>query len=412
MYILLFLFVFFAAPGFMYLLRNVQDANGIKRDISISLFIGGPCLALWFIVIFACELLNVPILSELRVYISSSSLIVLSLCAVHLSSVVWPVWNVVRVKSWRQQKKRMGGVSDGVGAMKREWWTQWVRRKSRFGSQSGEVGVNHKSNRFQRFFDKREKDITTSNSTSTFHVLVDLNPDSFASFLCYLRQPHTCSQFKKFVAMDFNIEAMVFYESVVFLRRAFDMLLETGQVEYHTELSPSTRVAAAATSGNGGAVRSNGSIKSNGSLNHGGFQSPLGAHSIIMMGAPSSSPALKDNQVAVVKDLSKPAQTTTTCPAIEAIQGQYHYIYSTFLAPGSLMEVKCLSSHTKSEIRETVIVQNRYERDVFEKAEKEVLEFLFRDVWGKYVRWLEKNNDKGTGCLIVDGRGPWGESAV
>ncbi|KAJ3411452.1 hypothetical protein HDV05_002187 [Chytridiales sp. JEL 0842] len=306
MYIVILCTLFIVYPGIIYLIRNVQDANGCKRDIIISFTIGIPFMAAWFILVLIARFS--PVISNIKNFLPPSALVICICLSVHLSSVILPLWNSYQLD---KQRERMKQEED-------------LKKKKRAAARGA-------LKRVSKVFKHRSDSFSSSSSKQIVLpvFLQQFNPDfSYESFIGVLRDPVMAVKFKKFAAADFNIEAAIFHESVIFLQKAFDVLTEMGQIDYYGTLLDSYH------------------LPDTGSI---------------------------DISTGTSQQLQN---SITDSPAMEALEGQFLYIYNTFIMPGSLMEVKCLSPTVKYEI-EVAIMEHRYDRDLFQKADQQTLRYLF-----------------------------------
>ncbi|KAJ3291435.1 hypothetical protein HDU76_007288 [Blyttiomyces sp. JEL0837] len=108
-YMIISLFLAVISPACLYLLRNVSDANGMRRDIITTVSVGIPSFILWFVVIFATS----PAIVTLRVYLPATMFPIVSFLAAHIMSIVVPLYATFR-NDW-EVKKRMDGAGAGGG---------------------------------------------------------------------------------------------------------------------------------------------------------------------------------------------------------------------------------------------------------------------------------------------------------
>ncbi|KAJ3105893.1 hypothetical protein HDU97_007392 [Phlyctochytrium planicorne] len=294
-YIVCSLYLVVFSPLFIFLLRDIRDANGIRTDIITTLAIGLPLFVMWFIVIFLRPRFIQNVLS-----LPGTTIIFVVFLVTHITSVILPIYSTFRFRRFsRARVDELPLHSIGNGITGREQ-PRTVRAPKLF----------------------QRKKISAIDSAGTLDV-------SHGAFQKVLEDTKYFTAFKRFCARDLSIEAAVFQESYVFLRRAYAMLIEAGIV-------------------------------------------PAAGVPSFFAGSGSSDP--------YSTNYDDPYLDTSTPKG--AICGQCHYIWETFLQEGGPMELKNISYAAKDRVEEG-LRSGVFSPDLFEEVARENSNHLFVNVWPK-----------------------------
>ncbi|KAJ3103552.1 hypothetical protein HDU96_009220 [Phlyctochytrium bullatum] len=378
-YIFCALYLVVFSPIFIYLLRDVKDASGIRIDIITTLVAGLPLFVLWFFVIFARSLIN-----NIGMELSGTYIAFLLFLITHITSVVIPVWvsyridNILRRKlleqgagtacsnetvgtgttsngstapSWSDTRLIGSSTTGAAGSTTRSkygWrrhipeprkWSdappsnQHRRCWTRFLTRLPPWLLLHRIGNVSLLDDADADADIEEGSGGARRPRVDLTTKSFHRLL---DDPRLFAAFKRFCARDLCIESAVFHESYVFLRRAYGVLIEAGIV------------------------------------------SGQGVHSFFAAGSAKGGAG----RGGAVEDMD-PSLVDTSTPS-GAIAGQCHYIWDTFLRNDSPLEIKGVSPEARERLEEGLRT-GYFSPDLFEEVARENMDYMFYTVYPKFV---------------------------
>ncbi|KAJ3211198.1 hypothetical protein HDU67_004721 [Dinochytrium kinnereticum] len=325
-YIIAGLYLVVCSPLLLYVLWNVKDANGIKKQIVTTLVLGTPLFVIWFILLFV----KTGPLGSLKEFIPAPYLPYVLFLVAHITSIVIPLIKSYttetpsRLKAWTPLKKADSEKTLLYSPSQPRTSRLYPWRKLDSLSRAESQDVRNKEGWLKKF-----RLGSKQRSGEGYPTSLKLTESDFRRVL---EDAQLFPSFKKFSAADFSIEAAVFHESHVFLRRAIHLLVESG------------------------------SLPSCGTLQ------------------------VTDEDIAAA---SGRRQGDTISPR-GAVVGQFCYIWETFVKVGALMEVKELSKDARERVEEG-LSSGIYSPDIFDEVAEENFKIMFENVYPKFLLFHNSN---------------------
>ncbi|KAI9330341.1 hypothetical protein DFJ73DRAFT_90164 [Zopfochytrium polystomum] len=409
-----------ASPFLIYKLRRIEDAHGIRNGLRWLLGLGVPLYVAWFIFSFARRSLN----PTWRDNITANFCPMIVFLADCITSVIIPVLRTYRID------RKQNSLSPNSIALPSYPMTRFRSglAKLKAGRSSPSPSTESAVTKLVSIAvvtKKRQEPLDSCREES----VPSPQPLDHAQFVLALRDPVTYDAFKKFCAKDFNIEAVLLFESLDFLSRAVDAVESTvgglvpdrenredrgvGVVRgvwLTTDDHLSRRVSVSA----GRRSSSSNLIASAAQFHHTGAAAALAgfpsrrpstaSSSLPSSEASSSSPSMRPSTAVVGTALPQPAPSSSlshsggsssissgartreevVAEAKAAVVSQCLHIYTTFLARDALWEVRHLSFSVRREVTEWV-ERGMFRTDMFDEIRKETVSFLLLNVYPRFL---------------------------